>query len=126
MVRLAKRRWALLLLVTALAELSRDTLYYLQALGVTFPGQQFLINITPLWLIPTLIFWFSLGIVAGIHRERFTQWLAGYKKVFLIALIVLIPITLIEYQLVWQLSGEAWLGAYFGGYSRFLYALAFL
>lgn len=126
MVRLAKRRWALLLIVAALAELSRDTIYYLQALGVTHPGQQFLINITPLWLIPTLIFWFSLGIVAGIHRERFTQWLASNKKVLLVALIILIPLMLIEYQLVWQISGEVRLHPYFGGYSRFFYALAFL
>lgn len=126
MVLLARRNWALLLILTAVAELSRETLYYLQALGVEFPGQELLIYLTPLWLIPTLIFWFSLGIVVGIHRERFSQWLAKNKRLFLVALIVLIPLTLIEYQFMWQVSGKEWLGNFRGGYSRSLYALAFL
>ena len=125
-VRWAKQRWVLLLILAAVAELSRDTIYYLTALGVEFPGQELLIRLTPPWLIPTLIFWFTLGVVAGIHRERFSQWLARNKKLLLIALVVLVPLTIVEYQLVWQTSGKEWLGPYFGGYSRSFYALAFL
>jgi surface polysaccharide O-acyltransferase-like enzyme len=125
-VRVVKRHPFLILGIGALLELSRDTIYYLDALGLQVPGLAMMKNLTPPWLLPTLFFWFILGIVAGVHRDSFSKFLSRWKRIILALLIVLIPMTLVEYQIVWNISGKEWLGPYFGGYTRFLYALAFL
>lgn len=126
LVRVAKKHPLLILGLGALLELGRDTVYYLDAIGLRIPELTLMKRLTPPWLIPTLFFWFILGIVAGIHRESFSRLILRHKRIFLSLLIALVPITLVEYQAVWIISGKAWLGPYFGGYTRFLYALAFL
>lgn len=125
-VRLAKRYASQILVVGALLELGRDTIYYLDALGLQIPGLALMKSLTPPWLLPTLLFWFILGATAGIHRETFSRFLSRYKFGFLSSLVVLLPLTLVEYQIIWRASGKEWLGPYFGGYTRFLYALVFL
>lgn len=126
LVRVAKGHPFLTLGIGALLELSREMIYYLDALGLQVPGLAMMKYLTPPWVIPTLFFWFILGIVAGVYREPFSQFLTHHRRVFPGLLIVLIPMTLVEYQIVWNLSGKEWLGPYFGGYTRFLYALVFL
>lgn len=126
LVRVVKEHPFLMLGSGAMLELGRDTIYYLEALGLQIHELALLKSLTPPWLLPTLFFWFILGIVAGIHRETFSRFLSQHRGIFLSLLIALIPATLVEYQVVWTISGKEWLGPYFGGYTRFLYALAFL
>lgn len=125
-VPIARTRWKLLLLILAFVELGTQSLQYLNALEVEMQGVEQMLRLTPKWIFPNLMFWFALGVVAGLHRQQFTQWLARVKWGLLAAVVVLVPLTLFEYQVAAYFSGKVWLGPYFGGFSRTLYACAFI
>lgn len=125
-VSLAKKRPKLVLIAAAVLELGRFTIRYLLDLHVSFPGQDVIIFLTPRWLFPMLFFWFALGLVIGFHRESVTQWLARVKWALLAAVIGLGVLTMVEYAIVARATGQEWMGPYFGGFSRQVYALAFI
>ena len=126
LIPLAKKHPVLLLSLSTIGELGRFSLEYLQALGINSPAIELLRAVTPQWMIPNLLFWFTLGIVAGVHRQKFVELLGRAKWFLLGAAVLLLPLTLIEYVAITRVSGSAWLGPYFGGYSRYLFSLAFL
>jgi hypothetical protein len=125
---LAKRRPKLILLVAAVLELSRFTLHLHDKLGFYFPGDDILQMLTPRWLFPTLFFWFVFGAVAGFHRRPLVDFLQrkNMKWILLGATVGLAVLSLVEYQFFVQLTGQEWLGPYFGGYARQVYSLAFI
>ncbi|MCZ7570645.1 MAG: acyltransferase [Ardenticatenaceae bacterium] len=125
-VPLAKTKWKLLLVVLAFVELGTQSLQYFTALEVEIQGLEQVVRLLPKWLIPNLMFWFALGIVVGLHRQGFTLWLARVKWGLLAALVVLVPLTMFEYKVVAHFAGKAWLGPYFGGFSRTFYACVFI
>ncbi len=124
----AKKRPMTLLLIAAALELGRFTLHLHSRLGYSFAGADLLQMLTPRWLFPNLFFWFAFGAVAGFHRRALTDFLQrkNVKWVLLAATIALAVLMMVEYQVFWQLTGETYLGAYFGGYTRYFYALAFI
>ncbi len=125
---LAKKRPWLVLIVAAALELGRFTLHLHDKLGFSFAGDDVLQMLTPRWLFPTLFFWFVFGAVAGFHRRPLTDWLQrkNVKWYLLAATIGLAVLSLIEYWFFVQLTGQEWLGPYFGGYARQVYSLAFI
>lgn len=125
-VPLAKKRPKLVLAAAVFFELGRFSVRYLQGLNVVFPGQDVIIFLTPRWLFPMLFFWFALGLVAGFHREPLTEWLARVKWGLLASVIGLGALTMVEYAAFARATGQEWLGAYFGGFSRQAYALVFI
>lgn len=122
----AKKNWKLVMAGAAILELGRFGLHFIGKLGLDFPGHDFLVFWTPRWVFPMLFFWFVLGMVAGLHRDSFARWLSRYKWHFLAALIIFGVLSIFEYQWFSRLLGEGWLGPYFGGISRQIYALAFI
>lgn len=125
-IPLAKKNWRLFMLGSIILEMGRYSLRYIVDLGLSFPGLGTLIAISPRWLLPNLLIWFSLGLVASIYREELMSWLPKYRWHILTGLIITACLTFIEYAVVYDMVGEAWLGPYFGGFSRYFYALAFL
>lgn len=126
LVPLAKERWRLLLATATLLELVRYGVRYLDVLGVDSPLIQQLIWFTPKWLVPTLLFWYVFGLVAAFHRSALAAWLARVRWGLLAALLLLVVLTLLEYNVVAWATGRRWMGPYFGGLLRNLYALFFI
>jgi len=62
LVALAKTRWRLLLIGSALIQLVAQGLRYPHFLGIDVPGLDLMLKLTPLWSFPYLLFNFSLGI----------------------------------------------------------------
>ncbi len=125
-VPFTKRHWKFMLGLATLLELVRFGVRYLDVLGVQSTGVQSLITLTPKWLFPTLFFWFVLGIVGGFKRKELQEWLGSIKWVLVICLPILLFLTLVEYSWISRVSGNSWLGPYFGGFSRFFYSLFFI
>ncbi len=125
-VPLAKRHWKLVLGFATLLELIRFGVRYLDVLGVESPYVQLLVSSTPKWLFPTLFFWFVLGLVGGFKRKELQAWLSSVKWGLVFILPLLLVLTMIEYNFIARVSGNGWLGPYFGGFSRFFYSLVFI
>ncbi len=123
-LRVARTRWKLLLFILAILEIATNSVDYVRAVGIDVPES--IVLLTPKWLVPNLLFWFALGIVAGLRPQPFQAWLARHQHRLLVAAAVLIPVMLIEYLVVASISPRTWLGPYFGGISRNFYAAAFI
>ncbi len=126
-VVLAQRRWKSLLVITALIQFGAESLFISSTLGLTLPPLLDQVkDLLPLWFFPLRIFWFALGVVAGLHRAALARQLARYKWWLLGAVLVLAPLTIIEYEFLANLTDQAWLGPSFRGVTSKFYALAFI
>lgn len=122
---LARRKWKLLLSVTAVLHLTVLGLRYLISLGVVLPGQELFLALTPRWFfLSGQPFWFPFGVVFGIHFYNRQRELTRLKWVFLGAVALLGSFILIEYQLVDRANGDQWLGPVFSGLASAPFSLA--
>jgi surface polysaccharide O-acyltransferase-like enzyme len=107
LVPLARRRWRLLLLATALIQLTVQVLYFPTLYNVAAPAAlEPFVDVLPKWLFPVRIFWFTLGMVAGFHLAELKALLARIKWPALIAAILLIPLGVIEWETILRLSHQ--------------------
>jgi surface polysaccharide O-acyltransferase-like enzyme len=109
LVRLARRWWRGLLIVTGLIQLGVILSYYPMLLGVEADWARTLALLIPKWFFPARIFWFTLGIVVGFHRKRVQEAVANHQRLLLGSALVLIPLGMVEWEVIMQLSGQAWL-----------------
>jgi hypothetical protein len=123
LVPLAKNRPQLLLILSAVIQLGFQAFRHLDALGVTFPGLSLLIDLSPSWFFPGHLFYFVLGLVAGLHLQGFTAWLGRAKWFLLVATLCWYLLSLLEYQLIANQTGEEWLGPAFATYSRTFFSV---
>jgi membrane-bound acyltransferase YfiQ involved in biofilm formation len=122
-VPFAKSNWKILLIVVALIQfIAAEGTVYLQLLGLEIPGLSTIIAWTPRWFFPGRLFYFALGIVAGIHYEGFKEWLVEVKWHLLAIVVITGFLSLLEYELADRISGETWLGPNNPGFSRMIYA----
>lgn len=110
LVSMAKARWLRLLLITGSIQLSVQLLYYPALLGINIPALQPFVDVVPKWFFATRIFWFSLGIVAGFHIQTLRCHLVNKKRLLLVLALVLVPLGMLEWELIFQASGQPWLG----------------
>jgi len=121
-VILARRNWKLLLIGIALIGMSGSIMAYLTAFGNT-PAQD-LDAVLPNWFFLTnLPFWFPFGVVIGLHYASLKSRLLAYRWHLLVATLVMAILVLVEYAVVDRLSGPAWLGPGFSGFSKLPYSL---
>jgi hypothetical protein len=84
-----------------------------------------IIRLTPVWFFPGRIFYFSIGLVAGIHVNMFGDWLKRNKWILLFSSVILLALSIIEYEYLVRLLQEKWLIPRYSGIFRSLYAIAF-
>ena len=125
LVPLAKDRWKLLLIVTAIIQFGLESLRLLALLGVDFPGRELIIRLTPIWFFPGRIFYFSIGLVAGFHIQEFGQWLSRRKWLLLAASVILFALSFAEYEYLTNLLQDFWLVPKYSGLFRALFAVTF-
>lgn len=121
-----KTRWKLLLGVTALFELAENSLPYLSVMNLDPATAELITRLTPKWLAPNLMFWFVLGAVASVHRRQFVAWLGRVRRRLPALALGLLVLSMVEYVVIARLTGNEYLGPYFGGLSRTVYALVFI
>ncbi|HSM54649.1 MAG TPA: acyltransferase [Candidatus Sulfomarinibacteraceae bacterium] len=121
-----KTRWKLLLGVTAVLEIIENSLQYLGVMNIDPASVALITRLTPKWLTPNLLFWFVLGAVASVHRQQFVAWLSRIRHRLPTTALILIVLSMVEYVVIAHLTDNQWLGPYFGGLSRSVYALVFI
>lgn len=106
---LAKRNWRMLLLGAGLLQLVVQLLYYPALLNLQIPWFAGAVDVIPKWLFVTRIFWFSLGIVAGFKISVFEQMLTRFRWYLLLLALVLLPLGILEWELMQRYSGLPYL-----------------
>jgi hypothetical protein len=124
-VRMARSHWKLLLVGSALLQLTLITARFLSVLDVEIPFHAQIMGL-PRWLFTQYIFWFPFGVVVSLHIREFKLRLEKVKWFLLGALIFLAIFGRMEYELVAYHSGAEWLGPTYRGYSGNFYPLAFI
>jgi peptidoglycan/LPS O-acetylase OafA/YrhL len=124
LVPLAKNHWKLLLIVTAIIQLGLGFLRLPALLGFDWPGLGLLIRLTPIWFFPGRIFYFSIGLVAGMHIQTFGQWINRAKWGLLLTAIIVFIITIIEYEYLVHLLDRYWLIPVYAGALKPIYAVS--
>jgi peptidoglycan/LPS O-acetylase OafA/YrhL len=109
LVRAAKWNARVLLLVALLVQLSIRTLVYLDTLGVGLGSAQALLPLTRSWFFPGHLFWFAAGIVVGLNPTTFQRLAVSGRKVFLVASVLLVPLGVLEWQLILNRADQPWI-----------------
>jgi hypothetical protein len=125
LVSLARDRWKILLVSTAIIQFGLESLRLLALIGVDLPGIDLIIRITPIWFFPGRIFYFSIGLVAGMHVQHFSQWISRSKWILLISSIILFALSMAEYEYLANLLQDLWLVPKYSGLFRALFAVTF-
>jgi surface polysaccharide O-acyltransferase-like enzyme len=124
LVSLAKKHWKLLLLTAALLHLALQAIQFFSIVGITIPGQQFILRVTPTWFFPGRIFWFIFGLVFSLQLSELKPWLQRFKRPLLGAMILSGVLSVVEYDLVNRaVSPGVWLGPEFTGFAREFFSL---
>jgi peptidoglycan/LPS O-acetylase OafA/YrhL len=122
-VKVAKWNWKIMLLGIFFIGLPGVFLSYFSAFGV--PGAESLELGLPNWFfLVNLPFWFPFGVVMGLYLIEFKPRLMQYRWPLLITAVVTAILVLVEYAIVDQMSGPAWLGSGFTGFSKLPYSLS--
>ena len=125
LVALARKRYKLLLFLTALIQLIAIGLRYDTLLGLNIPVLQPILFVDDPHLFPSRIFFFSLGIVFGLHYSQFKQELIRARWGLLVSLIVFFILGIVEWESLQRFSSEYFIGQIDTVIDIF-YALAFI
>lgn len=110
LIPLAKKHWKLLLIVAALLHIFIvGVLRYPQIIQMEVRYFQFFDLLNKSWVFPGFLLWFVLGIIVGFHLPSFKPILVKARWFLLAGLVSLFIIGLVEWEVLFQYSGEAWI-----------------
>jgi peptidoglycan/LPS O-acetylase OafA/YrhL len=110
LVPLARNRWKLLLVLAGVIQLITMLLRYFLILNADPGIFEPIMFLTKSWFFPGFIFWFAMGIVIGFHWQEFRETLVRYRWIFLGGLVVTFFVGMVEWELLFQASGQPWIG----------------
>ncbi|GIK43474.1 MAG: hypothetical protein BroJett011_73070 [Chloroflexota bacterium] len=122
---IAKHHWRLLLLVSGFIQVVCITLYYLYTFNTPILGLATALPPISITFFPPTIFFFTFGVVAGVHLEHFKQILTQIKRFLPPAVFILALASVIEGDAFYRATNLRW----HGGYQTLpagLYGLAFV
>lgn len=111
LIPLARKRAALLLMVTAALTILMSVSYYSLFLGDDPPGLNMFFTILRDWHLPGYIFWFALGIVIKFHLSGIKRSLSKISLWLVIGLMLTFILGIIEWDLFRVQSGREWISA---------------
>jgi peptidoglycan/LPS O-acetylase OafA/YrhL len=115
-VRLARDRWKLLLILSVLLQFGAQLIYL----------NYFNLDIAiPPWTFPRMILFFSLGVIAGLYLREFKDILVRSKWILLTVAVLAAVLSVVEYQAIAVSDEGIWLGD-FRSILNNVYALAII
>ena len=107
----AKKNWVFLLIITGLFQLILQIGVMLELMYgyENIPEVMEWLAGMPKWLFISRLFWLILGMVVGFHIVQFKQFLARFKHLFLVIVIVAIPLGILEWEAIFHFSGRDYL-----------------
>jgi probable poly-beta-1,6-N-acetyl-D-glucosamine export protein len=124
-IRLAQKRWLLLLVITAVFQFSTDVIRLLQLLNIDFPGFNLFISFARVWLFPGRILYFSIGVVAGVYQQEFSEWVKKFRWYIFAVMLISLALSFIEYAWVSRVTGIEGLTG-FRGVTKILFSISLI
>jgi hypothetical protein len=87
------------------------------------PAQELQARLPNWFFLFNLPFWFPFGVVIGLNLIQFKPRLVQLRWFLLIGTVIMAILVLVEYVVVDRLTGPAWLGPGFSGFSKLPYSL---
>lgn len=112
LITISRDHWKPLLIIVALIQLGIQSLRYPYLMGIRTPLLDQLVVSTPGWFFPSKMLSFVLGIVFSLHLVEIKQWITRYRWLWAGAVVILIPLGMIEWELIIQNSQSDWVGYY--------------
>lgn len=109
LVPLAKKRWKALLVVSAILLVYSKIPVYVAILNPELVSEHPLLRPWQGWWFISHLFWFSLGLAYGFHKERFIEILERVKYWLLGLIIVVYGVGIIEWEYLLRNSGKEWI-----------------
>jgi len=106
---LARARPAPVLTLAAVIQVAVYLLQYVVVLGVGAPGLRAVAAALPKWLFVTQVFWFTFGVVAGLHQHSLKAYLRPMRRALPVAAGGLFLLGLVEWELLLHQSGTPWI-----------------
>jgi fucose 4-O-acetylase-like acetyltransferase len=108
---LARKYWVWLLLLTGVFQFAlQGAVTAVLLFGVRgVPAWVGQLASIPKWLFLSRLFWVALGLVVGFHLPLFKAFFARWRWLWLVTAVLLIPLGLLEWELILHLSGRQWL-----------------
>ena len=127
LVPIARKNWKLFLLLAAILDFGLQVFGYINDLGLTFSGLDWLIRFTPRWfIIGNQPFWFPFGLAFGLHLKEFSEWFVKHKWKWAVLSVIFGLLAISEYLFADYLNGEQWIGPAPEAFSRNFYILFFI
>lgn len=111
LVPLARKNWKLLLISAFILQSLVVLMRYAIILSIDLPWLEPFLFLTRSFLIFGNIFWFTFGVVFGLHLDIFKPVLIRYRRLILALVLSLFVLGVIEWELLFQASGQEWIGA---------------
>lgn len=125
MLSWAKTSWKLLLVVTAVVQISIQILQYAYFLGADSAFFNSARILTSGWFFAGKVFWFALGMVVSLHLIPFKNWLEKIKRVLPFLLVFFLILGMVEWEIWLYLSPTPWIPYYDTALDN-LYAITFI
>jgi len=105
-VRLARTRGRLLLVGTAIIQLSLVVISYLGFYDLLSPLLQLVRQFTPAWVCLHWVFYFALGVYCSFQMAAVKRWLERYKWILLAYVVILAVLVVFEPQAIIRSTGN--------------------
>lgn len=125
MISMAKNKGKWLLLISALIQLGMTGLIYYLSMMTPTSDSNMALQIAKQPLFPRWLFFFSFGLVSSFHRQRLRQ-LVRHKWWLLAAVLVLAPLSIVESETLYHMTGDAMWRTIPVTISATFYAIAFI
>lgn len=125
LIEAGRRHWKALLIAAGLVQLSVQAVRYPMTLDVASPAIRTLSYGTPNWFVASKIFWFTFGVVVGLHLESFQKFVSRHHRRFAVLAVGLVPIGIWEWERLLGAAPGDWIG-YFDTLLDSVYAAAFI
>lgn len=109
LVPLARNHWKKLFIATAILQISFHAFQYFV---IFFPQNSSIVSIfhlLPKWIFPVRLFWFSLGLIIGFHKDVWKTFLEDKKKIWLVLTILLYIAGFFEWEFILNKTGLDWI-----------------
>ena len=109
LIPIARNHWKKLFIATAILQILFHAFQYFVILFPQNAAITTIFQFLPKWFFPVRLFWFSLGLIIGFHKDIWKTFLENKAKVWIGITIFLYLAGFFEWELILNITGLDWI-----------------